>query len=76
KRNHNVDVNLEDASKSPYPKYEAMPTAKAKKPASEDQAATEEAVHKAAYSLNEYLLARGFANVYAGAIGTRGSDGL
>lgn len=76
KRNHNVDVNLEDATKSTYPKYEAMPTAKAKKPASEDQAATEEAVHKAAYSLNEYLLARGFANVYAGAIGTRGSDGL
>ncbi len=76
KRNHNVDINLEDATKSTYPKYEAMPTAKAQKPASEDQAATEEAVHKAAYSLNEYLLARGFANVYAGAIGTRGSDGL
>ena len=76
KRNHNVDVNLEDATKSTYSKYEAMPTAKAQKPASEDQAATEEAVHKAAYSLNEYLLARGFANVYAGAIGTRGSDGL
>lgn len=27
KRNHNVDVNLEDATKSTYPKYEAMPTA-------------------------------------------------
>lgn len=76
KRNHNVDVNLEDATKSTYPKYKAMSKAKASEPSSEDEAATEEAVHKAAYSLNEYLLARGFANVYAGAIGTRGSDGL
>ncbi|MBP2056898.1 X-Pro dipeptidyl-peptidase [Lactobacillus colini] len=75
-RNHNVDVNLEDATNSTYPKYEAMPKVKAAKPSSEDIAASEEAVHKAAYSLNEYLLARGFANVYAGAIGTRGSDGL
>ncbi|KRN29690.1 xaa-Pro dipeptidyl-peptidase [Lactobacillus selangorensis] len=28
------------------------------------------------YSLNDYFLARGFANVYAGGIGTRGSDGI
>ncbi len=28
------------------------------------------------YSLNDYFLARGFANVYAGGIGTRGSDGV
>ncbi|WP_283600284.1 Xaa-Pro dipeptidyl-peptidase [Lactobacillus hominis] len=75
-RNHNVDVNLQDSVKSSYPEYQAMPTAKAAKPSSEDQASTEEAVHKAAYTLNEYLLARGFANVYSGAIGTRGSDGL
>ena len=39
-----------------------MPTAeKLISPLVEDQAATEEAVHKAAYSLNEYFLAlRGF----------------
>lgn len=28
------------------------------------------------YRLNDYFLARGFANVYAGGIGTRGSDGV
>lgn len=76
KRNHNVDVNLEDATQAADAKYVAMPHVSAQKPSSEDQASTEEAVHKAAYTLNEYLLARGFANVYAGAIGTRGSDGL
>lgn len=75
-RNHSVDVNLEDSTKSTYPKYEASARIKAAKPSQEDQASTEEAVHKAAYTLNEYLLARGFANVYAGAIGTKGSDGL
>lgn len=76
KRNHNVDVNLTDATTSPYPKYEALPKIKASKPTNENHPSTERAVHKSAYSLNEYLLARGFANVYAGTIGTRGSDGL
>ncbi|WP_297818240.1 Xaa-Pro dipeptidyl-peptidase [uncultured Lactobacillus sp.] len=75
-RNHNVDVNLEDATKATNPQYEPSNEIEAAKPSSEDQAPTEEAVHKAAYTLNEYLLARGFANVYSGAIGTRGSDGL
>lgn len=76
KRNHNVDVNLMDAATSTYPTYEALPKVEANLPSNEDHPSTEKAVHKAAYSLNEYLLARGFANVYAGAIGTRGSDGL
>lgn len=53
-----------------------MPTVPAKKPSDNTSQASEVAVHKAAYTLNEYMLARGFANVYAGAIGTRGSDGL
>ena len=75
-KNHSVDVNLEDASQAQEISYQAMPTITAKKPSDENQAATEDAVHKAAYTLNEYLLARGFANVYAGGIGTRGSDGL
>ncbi|QNQ82052.1 Xaa-Pro dipeptidyl-peptidase [Lactobacillus sp. PV037] len=75
-RNHNVDVNLEDATTSDYPNYEALPKVKASLPGNENHASSELAVHKGAYSLNEYLLARGFANVYAGAIGTRGSDGL
>lgn len=76
KRNHNVDENLSDATEWQDPQYEATPTVKANKPADEDQPATEEAVHKSSYPLNEYLLARGFASVFAGGIGTRGSDGL
>lgn len=76
KRNHNVDENLSDAIEWTNPKYEASPTVKAQKPGTEDKNATEEAVHKSSYPLNEYLLARGFASVFAGGIGTRGSDGL
>lgn len=76
KRNHNVDENLSDASSWSNPQYKAMPTVPAKKPSDNTSQASEVAVHKAAYTLNEYMLARGFANVYAGAIGTRGSDGL
>lgn len=76
KRNHNVDTNLIDATTSTYPTYDALPKVEANLPSNEDHPSTEKAVQKAAYSLNEYLLARGFANVYAGAIGTRGSDGL
>ncbi len=76
KRNHNVDENLSDATKWQDPKYEASPIVKANKPSDEDKPATEEAVHKSSYPLNEYLLARGFACVFAGGIGTRASDGL
>lgn len=76
KRNHNVDENLEDATKWTNPKYEASPTVKADRPSDKNRSATEEAIHKSSYTLNEYLLARGFACVFAGGIGTRGSDGL
>lgn len=76
KRNHNVDENLTDATNWTNPQYEASPIVKASKPTNEDQPASEEAVHKSSYPLNEYLLARGFASVFAGGIGTRGSDGL
>lgn len=75
-KNHNVDENLEDATLSNYPKYVAKPHVFANKPSSDNNQATEEAIHKSSYALNEYLLARGFASVFAGAIGTRGSDGL
>lgn len=75
-RNHKVDVNLSDATKWQNPPYEAAPLVKAKKPGKENHPATEEAIHKSSYPLNEYLLARGFASVFAGGIGTRGSDGL
>lgn len=76
KRNYNVDENLTDATVWSNPKYLASPLIKAAKPGDEDQPATEEAIHKSSYPLNEYLLARGFASVFAGGIGTRGSDGL
>lgn len=37
---------------------------------------SERPVDDGIYSLNDYFLARGFATVYAGGIGTRGSDGM
>ncbi len=77
KRNHNVDENLTDATEWTNPQYEPSAVVKARKPSVENtSSATEMAVGKSSYTLNEYLLARGFASVFAGAIGTRGSDGL
>ncbi|GFZ26743.1 Xaa-Pro dipeptidyl-peptidase [Lactobacillus corticis] len=76
KENHSVDENLTDATAWTNPPYVAKPQVPAPKPGTENAEPTEEAVHKATYPLNEYLLARGFASVFAGAIGTRGSDGL
>lgn len=76
KRNHNVDENLSDATSWTNPQYVASPTVKAIKPNSKTAPTEEEAVHKSSYPLNEYLLARGFASVFAGGIGTRDSDGL
>lgn len=76
KTNHNVDENLTDATIWTNPQYQPKPTVAAPKPGPSSASATERAVHKSSYALNEYLLARGFACVFAGAIGTRGSDGL
>ncbi len=77
KRNHNVDENLTDATEWTNPQYEPSAVVKARKPSDENtSSAAEMAVGKSSYTLNEYLLARGFASVFAGAIGTRGSDGL
>lgn len=79
KRNHNVDENLSDATEWENPQYQAAPIVKAQKPNTYDTMPykpIEQAVGKSSYGLNEYMLARGFASVFAGAIGTRGSDGL
>ena len=76
KRNHNVDENLSDSTTWDDPQYVHSPIVKAEKPDGSSHPATEEAVHKSSYPLNEYMLARGFASVFAGAIGTRGSDGV
>jgi X-Pro dipeptidyl-peptidase len=75
-RNHSVDLNLSDATNWQNPQYQALPHLPAAKSTGQTAQTTETAVHKAPYSLNEYMLARGYATVYAGAIGTRGSDGL
>ena len=76
KRNHSVDENLSDATEWNDPQYVHSPIVKAEKPDGSNHPTTEEAVHKSSYPLNEYMLARGFASVFAGAIGTRGSDGV
>ncbi|WP_338201099.1 Xaa-Pro dipeptidyl-peptidase [Lactobacillus rizhaonensis] len=79
KRNHNVDENLSDATEWENPQYQAAPIVKAQKSNTDDTMSykpIEQAVGKSSYGLNEYMLARGFASVFAGAIGTRGSDGL
>ena len=78
KRNHNVDENLTDATEWTNPQYQASAIVKAKKPLDSENSSrpVEQAVGKSSYGLNEYMLARGFASVFAGAIGTRGSDGL
>ncbi|RMC60644.1 Xaa-Pro dipeptidyl-peptidase [Lactobacillus sp. ESL0259] len=78
KRNHNVDENLSDATEWENPQYQAAPIVKAQKPNNDTVSykPVEQAVGKSSYGLNEYMLARGFASVFAGAIGTRGSDGL
>ncbi|MDO4912390.1 MAG: Xaa-Pro dipeptidyl-peptidase [Lactobacillus sp.] len=76
KTNHNVDEDLVDATTWTNPQYEAKAEVPAKKPSGEDFGATEEAFGQSSYTLNEYMLARGFASVTAAAIGTRHSDGL
>ncbi|BDR60712.1 Xaa-Pro dipeptidyl-peptidase [Lactobacillus xylocopicola] len=79
KRNYSVDANLANACAWTNPQYEASNIIPAAKPSTanhENHPPVEKAVGKSSYGLNEYMLARGFASVFAGAIGTRGSDGL
>lgn len=78
-RNHNVDENLTDAMEWNNPQYVPSNRVKAKKPTTSNNEvakSAENSVGLSSYGLNEYMLARGFASVFAGAIGTRGSDGL
>lgn len=76
KTNHNVDENLTDATCWTNPKYVAKPLVKSPAPSDQDVPATELATGKSSYGLNEYLLARGFASVFSGAIGNRHGDGI
>ena len=57
----NPEIQLPD-----YPKLDAPLT----------DYATEHFTHSWTSSLNDYLLARGFASVYVGGVGTMGSDGM
>ncbi len=45
-------------------------------PAAQTEKAESMGTESGSYSLNDYLLVRGFANIYAGGIGTRHSDGI
>ncbi|MFD1317900.1 Xaa-Pro dipeptidyl-peptidase [Loigolactobacillus zhaoyuanensis] len=74
---HNVDQELavKSAADTPLP----TSTTTLPKPRSVQGRAqqTEKiATDNSSYALNDYLLARGFASVYAGGIGTRDSDGI
>ncbi|WP_125981418.1 Xaa-Pro dipeptidyl-peptidase [Loigolactobacillus iwatensis] len=79
---HSVDQNIspKTPTKTTYPDINySEPTTKL--PAertvnSESQTAERYADEPSFYSLNDYFLPRGFVNVYAGGIGTRGSDGI
>ncbi|KRM99552.1 Xaa-Pro dipeptidyl-peptidase [Loigolactobacillus rennini] len=75
---HNVDQEL--AAKTPgkesYPKTQAKPLPAARTPQKQATTSEKTATDHSNYSLNDYFLARGFANVYAGGIGTRDSDGI
>ena len=74
---HNVDENLTEVAADFTNQKQATPTKFTKNvPNLENAPVEEEATRPGIYTLNEYLLARGFANVYAGGIGTYGSDGV
>ncbi|ANZ57911.1 Xaa-Pro dipeptidyl-peptidase [Fructilactobacillus lindneri] len=78
KLTHNVNVSL---TKKPVKKNKLMQTSsliRGKKPLNQQPATNATHTHtpKPGYTLNDYLLVRGFASVYAAGIGTVDSDGL
>ncbi|KRN03860.1 Xaa-Pro dipeptidyl-peptidase [Holzapfeliella floricola] len=76
---HNVDENLTKVTmeNQPYFREATINTfEKTVLDASSTQHAEETATRQRIYRLNDYFFARGFANIYAGGFGTRGSDGL
>lgn len=60
---HDTPLHLPD-----YPKTDI--------PMADQNQATELFTHTWTYSLNDYLLARGFASIYVASVGTRDSDGF
>ncbi|MEJ6348594.1 Xaa-Pro dipeptidyl-peptidase [Holzapfeliella sp. He02] len=76
---HNVDENLTAVTAENQPSFKkaSINTFEKTTPDSKNaQSAEELATRQRIYRLNDYFFARGFANVYAGGFGTRGSDGL
>ncbi|MGX4645197.1 Xaa-Pro dipeptidyl-peptidase [Holzapfeliella sp. JNUCC 80] len=76
---HNVDENLTKVTADNQPHFKEASInifEKITPDASPAQRAEETATRQRIYRLNDYFFARGFANIYAGGFGTRGSDGL
>lgn len=73
---HNVDVNLTDATESENYRGEQIENPTKLNPSTEDEETEITTAHQTIYSFNDYMLARGFATVYAGGFGTSNSDGL
>lgn len=63
-----LDVTAKPVTFPTYPKPDL--------PLAEHNQATEHFTHTWTYSLNDYLLARGFASIYVASVGTRDSDGF
>ena len=79
---HNVDGPI-DAKETSQPTLAALKATATRSdlPAArqvngQTETAEVTATSDSSYSLNDYFLARGFATIYAGGIGTRGSDGV
>ena len=77
---HNVDVPLKrrtpDHAPQPHAHPEDTPVPTARPVRAITKTAAASFTGEFAYTLNEYLLTRGFAVVYSAGIGTRDSDGL
>lgn len=75
---HAVDVPLTEkpAGTISLQSSASLRTGKAQAPKSTTESTTETHTPKPGYTLNDYLLVRGFASVYAAGIGTIDSDGF
>jgi X-Pro dipeptidyl-peptidase len=73
---HNVNRPFTTAPATPIPTETAVPTPAPRTINGTSQQAELTHDEPNFYSLNEYLLPRGFINVFAGGIGTRDSDGI
>lgn len=73
---HSVDENLTEIKDQTNFKQAEPNLTEKTVPNTENAEPEETATRNGIYSMNEYFLARGFANVYAGGIGTYGSDGV